>query len=506
MGLKNGPFMYQEHALVSLIINPVYTQIEGLSQLEIIDALSDLLSYSEPGYKFQFQYKVGGWDGKNRLLTRALRFPTGLVDKVRAALSSFGINAEVVDNIKYERLDNKSKYLGPPLYPHQITIADVALDKKRGMIKSPTGSGKTYAIANIVGQINTYTMVYVVSLELLNQMHETISIATGEEIGIIGGGKCEIRKINVCSVWTAGAACGQAIKSLDDDDSDKWSPNERQKRDILEAINSAKVMILDEAQFAAAQSIRLILRESKSATYRLGFTATPWRTSGDDILLEAAFGPRICDITASELIEKGYLAQPKIVFRDIPRYYENVEKKWSDVKKKYINRNAIRDGILVQNALKLLDLGRKPLMLYREISHGERIAESFPPQIRVRLINGKMRPQEREKIRDDHKAGEIDILVASTIYDQGVDIKELDALIPCSGGRSTAKALQRVGRVIRTNPETNKKDALIIETFDQTHFMRDHSMMRYEIYKSEPAFVVKTGRDMHTYLTKKGKI
>jgi superfamily II DNA or RNA helicase len=492
--------------VVKLIVSSVYTQIEGLTQLEIIDAISDLLSYSEPGYKFQLQYKTGGWDGKNRLLTRTLKFPSGLVEKVHTALRGFGIEVEIVNNIRYEERLKPAPYLGPKLYPHQIRITDMALDKKRGMIKSPTGSGKTYAIANIVGQLNLPTMVYVVSLELLNQMHETIADATGLDVGIIGGGKCEIRKINVCSVWTAGTACGQAIKALDEEDVERWTPNEKQKRDILDAIHSSKVIILDEAQFAAAQSIRLILRESKDASYRLGFTATPWRTSGDDILLEAAFGPRICDITASELIEKGYLAQPKIIFRDIPKYESFIEKQWRDVKKKYINDNDVRDGMLVSNTLKLLEMGRRPLMLYREISHGERLIEKMPADIRVRLVNGRMRASEREKIRDDYRAGLIDILVASTIYDQGVDIKELDALIPCAGGKSTAKALQRVGRVIRTNPESNKRDAFIIETFDQTHFMKDHSVLRYDIYKSEPAFAVKTGPDMHKYLSKKGKL
>jgi superfamily II DNA or RNA helicase len=491
---------------VKLIVGTVHTQIEGLKQLEIIDALSNLLSYSEPGYKFQFQYKNGAWDGKNRLLTRTLKFPSGLLDRVHTALLGFGLEVEIINNILYERHLKPVAYLGPNLYPHQIHITDVALDKKRGMIKSPTGSGKSYAIANIVSQLNLSTMVYVVSLELLNQMHETIADATGLDIGIIGGGKCNIQKINVCSVWTAGAACGQSIKSLDDEDSDRWTPNEKQKRDILDAVRSSRVVILDEAQFAAAQSIRLILKESKEASYRLGFTATPWRTAGDDILLEAAFGPRICDITASELIEKGYLAQPKIVFRDIPKYSEFIDKQWRDVKKKYINNNDVRDSILVNNSLKLLEMGRKPLMLYREISHGERLIERMPSNVRVRLVNGKMRPSEREEVRDDYRAGLIDILVASTIYDQGVDIKELDALIPCAGGRSTAKALQRIGRVIRTNPESNKRDAFIVETFDQTHFMKEHSAMRYEIYKSEPAFAIKTGQEMSKYLSKKGKL
>lgn len=492
--------------MVKLIIGPVYTQIQGLSQLEIIDAISDLLSYSEPGYKFQFQHRSSGWDGKNRLLTRTLKFPSGLVEKVSTALKGFGIETEIVDNIVYDDKIKSLPYLGPSLYPHQVKITEAALARKRGIIKSPTGSGKTYAIGNVVGQLNLPTMVYVVSLELLNQMHETISDATGQEIGMIGGGKCDIKKINICSVWTAGAACGQKIKALDGEEVERWTPNEKQKRDILEVIQSSRVVILDEAQFAAAQSIRQILRESKSAVYRLGFTATPWRTSGDDILLEAAFGPKICDISASELIEKGYLAQPKFIFRDVPKYIPAIKKDWKEVKKKYINNNTERDKMLVNNAIKLLEMDRRPLMLFREVAHGERLVELIPQDIRARLVSGKLKTSEREKIRNDYRAGKIDILVASTIYDQGVDIKELDALIPCAGGKSTAKALQRVGRVIRTTPDYPKKDAYIIETFDQTHFMRDHSVMRYEIYKSEPAFTIKVGKEMNDYLEKKGKI
>jgi DNA excision repair protein ERCC-3 len=321
---------------------------------------------------------------------------------------------------------------------------------------------------------------------------------------MVGGGHFKLERITVCSVWTAGTACGADIKKLDED-ADKWTPNEKQKRELLEAINSAETIILDEAQFAAAQSIRVILKESKSAIYRFGFTATPWRTGGDDILLEAAFGPKICDISASELIQQGYLAQPKIIFRDVPKHTSTIAKDWSSVKYTYINHNPVRNALLINNGMKLLEMGRKPLMLFREYNHGEALAEGFPADVRVALVSGKMKNSEREQIKVDYKAGRIDMLIASTIYDQGVDIKELDALIPCGGGRSTAKALQRVGRVIRTNPSANKKDAYIIETFDQTHFMKEHSMMRYDIYKSEPAFLVKTGADMSKFLSKKGK-
>lgn len=367
-------------------------------------------------------------------------------------------------------------------------------------------SGKSLMLSRIVYEYNLPTVIYVVSLDLLEQMRSTLEMCLGVPIGMVGAGICDIQKITVCSAWTAGRIYSKANKKDDikeeDVSEDKWDPSFSQKSAIKEMIETAKLIMLDEAQFAAASSIRAILNNSKSASYRYGLSGTPWRSGGDDLLLEAAFGENICDLKATELIYKGYLVPPKIAFRDVMPPRKKIPRKWSDVKKNYIIENEERNEILIKNVVRLLEMGRKPLVMFREHKHGRLLESLLPSDINYRYVTGNSSKEERDIIRDDFKAGNVDLILASTVYDQGIDLPALDALVLAGGGKSTAKALQRIGRVIRGNPNGGKKDALVVETYDQSHYVKKHSIMRYQIYKTEPGFQIKTGIAMGNYINR----
>jgi len=229
------------------------------------------------------------------------------------------------------------------------------------------------------------------------------------------------------------------------------------------------------------------MNNSKSASNRFGFSGTPWRSDGADVLLTAAFGYNICDIKASDLIDLGWLVPPRISFKDIPQN-NKIGRSWAEVKKEYIVNNAARNQILIDGTKKLLDMGRKPLVLFREISHGKALEAMLPADIKYEIVTGELEVEERDSIRDRFTNGDLDLILASSVYDQGVDLPALDALVLAGGGKSTAKALQRIGRVIRGAP--GKTDALVLETWDQSHYVGKHSMARYQAYRYETGFKV----------------
>jgi superfamily II DNA or RNA helicase len=105
------------------------------------------------------------------------------------------------------------------------------------------------------------------------------------------------------------------------------------------------------------------------------------------------------------------------------------------------------------------------------------------------ILDGSNDKDEREKVKKDLQDHKIDCVLASKIFDLGVDIPSLSGLVIASGGKSTVKALQRVGRVIRRHP--GKTYAVIIDFVDQAPFLDNHSKIRYKIYKSEDGFDVK---------------
>lgn len=486
---------------IEITVKNSYSKISGLEDLPTIDLISKALSY-QAGY-ITWTQKQGGWDGSYRLLTKRLQFPSGCLDRVCELLTSFNLPYKIIDKRIYSTPSgvNNLEWTGFELYDYQKKIIEACIDHKWGMVKACTGSGKSLMLSRLVYEYNLPTVIYAVSTDLVQQLHETLSASINQRIGIVGDGKCDIQRITVCSVWTAGRAYNKKIQKGDEDISpDNWSPSQAQRQTIRDMVESAELCILDEAQFAGADSIKQILANSHSAAHRFGLSGSPWRNAGDDILLEAAFGKRIYDLTSSELIRQGYLVPAHIVFKDIPKLDIASNMKYAAVEKHYIVENEVRNRILINATLKLLDMGRKPLVLFRKHKHGRLLRDMLPPDVNFRYVTGKVGSEERHQVRDDFKAGKVDLVLASTIFDQGIDLVALDALIPAGGGKSSAKAIQRVGRVIRGNKEGGKKDSIVVETFDQAQYLRKHSYARWLIYNTEDEFKFKTGKEFASYV------
>jgi len=79
--------------------------------------------------------------------------------------------------------------------------------------------------------------------------------------------------------------------------------------------------------------------------------------------------------------------------------------------------------------------------------------------------------------------------VASVVYDQGVDLPMLDSLILAGSGKSSGRALQRLGRVIRPYP--GKKDAVVVDFIDNAKYLLNHTAARIDIYRTEAGFKIK---------------
>jgi superfamily II DNA or RNA helicase len=136
----------------------------------------------------------------------------------------------------------------------------------------------------------------------------------------------------------------------------------------------------------------------------------------------------------------------------------------------------------------LVDKGYQTLVLFSSIKHGKILYELFKQHMKCAILDGSNDKDEREKVKKDLMEHNIDCVLASRIFDIGVDIPSLSGLVIACGGKSTVKALQRVGRVIRKYP--GKKFAVVIDFADQAPFLDNHARTRYRIYTSEEGFDV----------------
>jgi superfamily II DNA or RNA helicase len=182
------------------------------------------------------------------------------------------------------------------------------------------------------------------------------------------------------------------------------------------------------------------------------------------------------------------LVKPIIKFTKVPKLDEDLPKSYPTVYKKYIIENPIRNNYIINGAQKLVEQGYQTLVLYSRISHGKFLHSEIQKHLPCMLLSGKDSTKKREEVKKKLENRDINCIVASTIFDIGVDLPSLSGLIIAGGGKSSVRALQRIGRVIRKHP--GKQHAAIMDFLDQARFLKSHSVARHRVYASERGFDV----------------
>lgn len=464
---------------------------------KLFKSLHNYLSFKMPGIEYTPAYQ-NGWNGITYLLSKTGKFNYGLLNKVKLFLENkkelYDVEDKripVVSNIELDISDSLKKNNLIPR-DHQIRIAQAAMSTDRGIVRAATGSGKTLCTALITAQINKPTIIYVIGLDLLDQFHKLFVKLFDEPIGYIGDGICNIERINIASIWTVGRALKLDNIVEDDNDNQEVELNESNSVKIIKLLKETKVHIFDESHVVATNTIAEIYKNI-DPEYIYGFSGTPFRDDNSDLLINGILGEQIINVSASELIKLNLLATPLIKFYTVPKM--SVGNVYTAVYKEYIVENEIRNNLIVSKAQELIEKKYTPLVLFKQIRHGEIILEKLEAAgIKCGMLNGNDSLEKRNEIKELLVKKEIDLILASTIFDIGLDLPELNALILCSGGKSSIRALQRIGRVIRAF--SGKKFAAVVDFYDQVKFLKKHSLARYKIYSSEEGFKVFRSKEM----------
>lgn len=477
--------------MITLELYNTEAKLTGLKNKKIIKEIDFLLSYQVQG--FQFMKTKNNWDGRYRLFKANCKFPIGMTSTVEEVLNKNKLQYSIVDNrssIKNNKIELREEtYFSPRDY--QIKVRDLAIKNGGGIIQVATGGGKTLIISMILANYNCKTVVYVIGTDLLYQMKDTIEEAFGIECGVVGDGHCDIRQVTVATVWSAAAAFNKKAKFNDSDlnvDSAQKNKN-LNKEAVKKMITDAELIFVDECQYAASDTIQFLHKASISARHRFLLSGTPWRDTGDDILIESVGGPKFAKVTASYLIKEDYLVPPKIYFVEVPPK-TNIGKTYHEIYHNYVVDNEDRNLKIINATKKLVAAGKKVLILVVKREHGSLLFNMLEGDLRVASLDGSNKTKDRKEAVRQMKEGELDVLIASKIFDQGVDIPELDALVLAGSGKSTGRALQRIGRVIRKGPPS-KKEAIVVDFYDNCKYLRNHSKTRYKIYKTESEFKIK---------------
>ncbi len=487
--------------MVTVEIGTIRSRVKGTLAPDVLSDLDKKLSYQVVSNYALFNsrfYRRPGNDGfDHRFDIKRQTFDTGLVPAVKKILSSHKVLFEVSDKRKKASpgkpitLSKEAIEEGIEVRAYQKEVIEKALAAEQGLLLLATGAGKSLCISLIVGHLNLNSVIFVHTKDLLYQMKRNVEFLLGVECGQVGDSIVDIKPITVATMQSASRALGKKYVKYDADDWDdkKTKLSEDQRQAVKEMLTKVNVLVVDECHHANCKTIQTLARACKNAHYRYGASAT-LREDGADLAIYGALGQILYRISASELIEKGWLVPPTIYVYKMPEIVKAADSglDWHEVYKKRIVNNDERNQLIAKAALQLFEKGKKVLILVREIGHGDEIysllenSDAF-----IRFIQG--RDRDREEVLEQFRSNQLDILIATSLADEGLDLPILDAVILAGGGKSAIKAFQRIGRALR--PYENKDEAIIVDFMDSGKWVKGHSLKRISYYKREPKFTVK---------------
>jgi len=345
----------------------------------------------------------------------------------------------------------------------------------QGIVKAPTGSGKSViailsALQMLKNRQNAKIVYAVNSTTLLKQFQ---NFARKEDLPflLVSGEVDELRKSEKSDFIALSIAYYYSQK--------KKGKNEKLK----ELINNANLIIIDEAHHTPANIIKSLLLDSPNSV-RLGLSATPIREDGKELEILGLLGKISYSINYQELVQNNYLV-PLEYIQFTPKVSEKIANKLKSLKefyndqafaKLYSSKLRLFENSLYTNKQviqKIKSLNKFPaLVIVRRIMTAKKLSEMMNENgIIADWVSSKTDLNERMRKIENLKNGKIQVLISTSLADEGLDIPNLSLIVLLSQGKSRIKLVQRIGRVMR--PSKLKERGYILDiAYNDDIFLR----------------------------------
>ena len=394
----------------------------------LAERLEKKLSYIRDGAQFM-QNPL--WAVVKLYRIKTGRFPWGLIELVKEELENWTTISKDSFRIlrpKIEQIDNERfKTLNTNLRDYQKDAILQLIINGGGVVSLPTGAGKTFVAIEYIKLINKQTLIIVPTLDLKQQWEKQIPIN--------------------CTVMTY-----QSIKDYN----------------ILDKYG---LIIFEECHHAPSKSIYNIAMKCHNSIL-VGLSATPFREDKEDMKIIAALGEIIYVIDRKTLISQGFLSDATIYYIDHKNHTKDKFLGYPEIYKNFIVLNNDRNECII-DIVKKNYLIKKILILVSQIEHGAILFNKLKGNnLESRFLNGSSEVIDRLISKEDK------VIIATSIFDEGVDVPDFDLLILAAGGKSSIKVTQRIGRILRMKPG---KHAIIYDFIDNSRYLIKHYKRRREI-------------------------
>jgi superfamily II DNA or RNA helicase len=352
------------------------------------------------------------------------------------------------------------------LRDYQVEIINNFLANPQSIQEIATGAGKTIMTAALSQRCEVHgrTIVIVPNKSLVTQTEKDYR-GLGLDVGVYFGDRKELGKTHTICTW-------QSLNILL-----KNTKNYSAETTIQDFLEGVVCVMVDEVHMAKADALKTLLTGVMARIpIRWGLTGTVPKEAFEFQALKISLGPVINQLSASELQDRGVLAQCHV---NIVQLIDHAEFTNYQSELKFLLEEPDRLKTIA-NLITQVNATGNTLVLVDRVAAGYALVEFLGE--RAVFVSGATKGTDRDEEYKEVATSTDKIIVATYgVAAVGINIPRIFNLVLLEPGKSFVRVIQSIGRGIR---KAEDKDHVEIWDITSTcKFARRHLTKRKQFYR-----------------------
>ena len=470
-----------KHCIIT-IRDEVNIKLDGL-ELDARRALVNAFKYDVPYARYLPAVRLGRWDGKVSYFQMGGSTYVNLLPEIIPILENFNYDIELDDQRDYKTTfefeqvteNSFSHHSWPKNHPragesvmlrdYQVEIVNNFLANPQCLQEVATGAGKTIMTAALSQRCEVHgrSIVIVPNKSLVTQTEADYK-NLGLDVGVFFGDRKEFGRTHTICTW-------QSLNVLL-----KNTKNAVAEITINDFLEGVVCVIVDEVHMAKADALKTLLTGVMSRVpIRWGLTGTIPKEKFESQSLLVSIGPVISQLAASELQDRGVLAQCHV---NIVQLVDHAEFTNYQSELKYLLEEEDRLSTIA-NLVRQVNATGNTLVLVDRIAAGQALVAQLDDAV---FVSGSTKAGDRQSEYDEIATSTGKIIVATYgVAAVGINLPRIFNLVLLEPGKSFVRVIQSIGRGIR---KAEDKDHVEIWDITSTcKFAKRHLTKRKTFYK-----------------------
>lgn len=490
---------------MKIIIDNVQSRLviggrDHLCDPNLISTLREYLSIDVPGSYFANKYLKYHWNGKKYFLTEKTKvFATGFlsvllkyIEKVYPDLDVEiidergyipGFKEEFVSQIGPLSINNEYIHLKELIqaFNNYLDFRGQKIYFPRGICDAATNAGKTTVMAGLYLNLKSKERMLVVihKKTVFAQLVAFFESVFGE-VGQINDKEYSIRPVTVAMIQTLF----RRINNIN----------------IRKDLAQFTILVIDESHLSGSDMYAKTLVYC-NAPIRMGASGTSMDSNdtASKMITVGLLGPKLKSITKKILMDKGISVPVKVHMHLCNTILHYPVLDYNDCIKTLIHQSTERVFIMSQIIKDRLGIGTI-LIPVDKIEHGE-FLYNYLNELGIPVDLTHSKDKEIMSKLGLFKAGQIKVLIATSVIREGINMPLIQTIIYAAGGEPKIWVKQWMGRGERKSE--SKTEFEFHDFYDIGRFVNAHSRKRLKIYQSEQLEIIthydsKEVKNMHS--------